>query len=185
MWRMRGLVSAATVLLLLSAGAAGADEGREIDCKKTNLAFDAPGFETKCKDYSDRSINVGELNAASRFYGMFAMSEADITFIQAYSKAVLGGTRIYINRRSMEAELGDTFSSKFSGWGDEEDIGDFQIKHVTVTSNSGEPADCIGFLKLGARRFEGVAGLTAGYACSAAGRDKAREAVKAFVDGQD
>jgi hypothetical protein len=178
-------LTAAAALLALSGGAARADGGREIDCKETNLHFEAPGFTARCKDYSDNSIDVGELNAASKFYGLFALSEADITFIQAYSKAVLGGTRIYINRRSMEAELGDTFSSKFSGWGDEEDIGDFQIKHVTVTSNSGEPADCIGFLKLGARRFEGVAGLTAGYACSAAGRDKAREAVKAFVDGQD
>jgi hypothetical protein len=178
-------LTAAAALLALSGGAARADEGREIDCKETKLHFEAPGFTARCRDLSDNSIDVGELNAASQFHVLFAMSEADITFIQAYSKAVLGGTRIYINRRSMEAELGDTFSSKFSGWGDEEDIGDFQIKHVTVTSNSGEPADCIGFLKLGARRFEGVAGLTAGYACSAAGRDKAREAVKAFVDGQD
>jgi hypothetical protein len=183
---MRGIVlTAALALLVLSGGAARADEGREIDCKKTNLHFEAPGFTAHCKDYSDNSINVGELNAASQFYGLFAMSEADITFIQAYSKAVLGGTRIYINRRSMESELGDTFSSKFSDWGEEEDIGDYEIKHVTVTSNSGEPADCIGFLKLGARRFEGVSGLTAGFACSAGGRDKAREAVKRFVGTQD
>jgi hypothetical protein len=185
---MRGIILAAATLLLVlsgSVGAARADDGREIDCKKTNLDFEAPGFTVNCKDYSDNSISVGELNAASRFYGMFAMSEADITFIQAYSKAVLGGTRIYINRRSMESELGDTFSSKFSDWGDEDDIGDFQIKHMTVTANSGEPADCIGFLKLGARRYEGVSGLTAGFACSASGRDKALAAVKRFVGGQD
>jgi len=183
---MRGILwAAAAALLVISSGAARADDGREIDCKKTNVDFEAPGFTAKCKDYSDNSINVGELNAASQFYGMFAMSEADITFIQAYSKAVLGGTRIYINRRSMESELGDTFSSKFSDWGDEEDIGDFEIKHVTVTSNSGEPADCIGFMKLGARRFEGVAGLTAGFACSAGGREKALDAVKKFVGAQD
>lgn len=188
---MRGIVwaAAATLLalseLVLSGATARADEGREIDCKKTNVNFEAPGFTTHCKDYSDNSIDVGELNAASQFYGMFAMSEADITFIQAYSKAVLGGTRIYINRRSMESELGDTFSSKFSNWGDEDDIGDFKIKHVTVTSSSGEPADCIGFLKLGARRYEGVSGLTAGFACSAGGRDKARDAVKQFVGEQD
>jgi hypothetical protein len=116
---------------------------------------------------------------------MFAMSEADITYIYAYSKAVLGGTRIYINRRSMEAELGDTFSARFSDWGDEDDIGDFKVKHVTVTSNSGEPQDCFGFLKLGGRRYEGVSGLTAGYACSGSGRDKALDAVKRFAGGQD
>jgi len=181
---MRGVILAAVTLLLLSGGAVRADEGREIDCKQTNLAFDAPGFQVNCRDYSDNSISVGEMNAASNFYSMFAISEADITFIQAYSKAILGGTRLYINKRSMESELGDTFSSSFSDWGDEDDIGDFEIKHVTVTSGSGEPADCIGFLKLGARRYSGVSALTAGFACSGSGRDQALAAVKRFVSQQ-
>jgi len=183
---MRRIVwAAAATLLALSGGAARADEGREIDCKKTNVNFEAPGITTHCKDYSDNSVDVGELNAASQVYSMFAISEADITFIQAYSRAVLGGTRIYINRRSIEAALEDAFSSKFSDWGNEDEIGDFKVKPVTVTSNSGEPADCIGFLKLGARRYEGVASLTAGYACSASGRDKALDAVKRFAGEQD
>jgi len=182
---MRALFLTAAALLALSGGTAWADDGREIDCKKTNFDFEAPGFTAHCKDYSDNSVNAGELNAATQFYGMFAMSEADITFIQAYSKAVLGGTRIFFYRRSMEAELESTFSSKFSDWGEEDDIGDFQIKHVTVTSGSREPADCIGFLKLGARRYEGVASLTAGYACSAGGRNKSLEAVKRFIGTQE
>jgi hypothetical protein len=178
------LWAAAATLLVLSGGAARADEGRAIDCKDANLEFEAPGFTAHCKDYSDNSIDVGELNAASQIYGMFAVSEADLTYIQAYSKAVLGGTRIYIYRRSLESELEESFSSKFSDWGDEEDIGDFQVKHVTVTAESGEPTDCIGFLKLGARRYEGVSGLKAGFACSGSGRDKARDAVKLFVSQQ-
>jgi hypothetical protein len=179
---MRGVIlAAAMALLALSGGAARADDGREVDCKKTNLQFDAPGFTVNCKDYSRNSVSVGEMSAATQFYGMFAISEADITFIQAYSKAVLGGTRIYIKRGSFESELEDTFSSRFSDWGDEADIGDFEIKHVTVTANSGEPADCIAFRKLGARRYEGVTGLTAGYACSGSGREKALEAVKRFA----
>jgi len=178
------VLAAAATLLVLSGGAARADEGRAIDCKDANLEFEAPGFTANCKDYSDNSIDVGELNAASQFYGLFAMSEADLTFIQAYSKAILGGTRRYINKRSMESELGDTFSSSFSDWGDEDDIGDFEIKHVTVTSGSGEPADCIGFLKLGARRYSGVSALTAGFACSGSGRDQALAAVKRFVSQQ-
>jgi hypothetical protein len=183
---MRGIfLTAVAAALVLSGGTGRADEGREIDCKKTNLDFEAPGFTTKCKDYSDNSIDVGELFAASQFYGLFAVSEADLTFIQAYSKAVLGGTRIYINRRGMESELEDTFSSRFTDWGDEDDIGDFEVKHVTVTTNSGEPSSCIGFLKLGARRHAGVSSLTAGYACSAGGRDKALDAVKRFVAARD
>jgi len=179
---MRGVIlAAAMALLVLSGGAARADDGREVDCKKTNLQFEAPGFAVNCKDYSRNSVSVGEMSAATQFYGMFAISEADITFLQAYSKAVLGGTRIYIQRRSLESEIEDTFSSKFSDWGDEADIGDFEVKHVTVTANSGEPADCIAFRKLGARRYEGVSGLTAGYACSGSGRDKALDAVKQFA----
>jgi len=179
---MRGVILAVAMALpVLSGGAARADDGREVDCTKTNLQFEAPGFTVNCKDYSRNSVSVGELNAATQFYGMFAISEADITFIQAYSKAVLGGTRIYIKRRSLESELEDTFSSKFSDWGDEADIGDFEIKHVTVTANSGEPADCIAFRKQGARRYEGVTGLTAGYACSGSGREKALEAVRQFA----
>jgi hypothetical protein len=179
---MRGVILAASMtLLVLSGGAAWADDGREVDCKKTNLQFEAPGFAVNCKDYSRNSVNVGELSAATQFYGMFAISEADMTFMQAYRKAVLGGTRIYIQRRTLESELEDTFSSKFSDWGGEADIGDFEIKHVTVTADSGEPAECIAFRKLGARRYEGVTGLTAGYACSGSGREKALDAVKRFA----
>jgi hypothetical protein len=183
---MRGVILAAAMsLLVLSGGAARADDGREVDCKKTNLQFEVPGFAVNCKDYSRNSVNVGEMSAATQFYGMFAISEADITFIHAYSKAVLGGTRIYIQRRSLESEIEDTFSSKFSDWGDEADIGDFEIKHVTVTVNTGEPADCIAFRKLGARRYQGVTGLTAGYACSGNGRDKALAAVKQFATDRE
>ncbi len=111
------LLPAVALLLVLSAGAARADEGTEIDCKKTDLSFEAPGYTVKCTDYSRSSISVGELNAASQTYVLFATSEADITFLQAYSKHVLGGTRIYINRRSLESELEDSFSFKFSRLG--------------------------------------------------------------------
>ncbi|GAB2177942.1 hypothetical protein DLREEDagr8_35000 [Dongia sp. agr-C8] len=179
------MILAAATLLALCGGAAHGDEGREIDCNKTNLKFEAPGFTANCRDYSDSSISVGEMNAASQVYSLFAVSEADITYIQAYRKAVLGGTRIYFHRRSLESELEDSFSSRFSDWGDEDDIGDFEVKHVTITSESGEPADCVGFLKLGARRYEGVSSLTAGYACSGSGRGKALEAVQHFVSQQN
>ncbi len=179
---MRGIfVAAEALLLVLSVSAARADEGTEIDCKKTDLSFEAPGYTVKCTDYSRASISVGELNAASQTYVLFAMSEADITFLQAYSKHVLGGTRIYINRRSLESELEDSFSFKFSDWGDEADIGDFEVKHVTVTFESGEPSECVAFRKLGARRYEGVSGLTAGFACSDSGRDHAFDALKRFA----
>jgi hypothetical protein len=170
--------------LVLGAASAGAGDGEAVDCKETNLQFEAPGFTVRCSDYSRASINVGELNAATKTYVLFAASEADITFLQAYTKRVLGGTRIYIKQRSLESELQDSFSFKFSDWGDEADIGDFEVKHVSVTFESGEPEECLAFRKLGARRYEGVAGLTAGFTCSGSGRDHALDTLKSFVDQQ-
>jgi len=181
---MRRVILAAAAMLALSTVVARADEGVEIDCKKTNLSFEAPGYTVKCTDYSRSTISLSELNAATQTYVLFAMSEADITFLQAYSKRVLGGTRIYLHRRSLESELENSFSFKFSDWADEADVGDFEVKHVTVTFESGEPSECIAFRKLGARRYEGVAGLTAGFACSANGRDHAVAALKHFVSQQ-
>jgi hypothetical protein len=183
---MRGSFIGAAAALLLAAAAGGAEAAEnDIDCKKTNLEFEAPGFTVECRDFSRASVNTGELNAATETYGMFAVSEAELTFLQVYSKAVLGGTRIYIRRRSLESELENSFSgSKFSGWGDEDDIGDFEVKHVSVTYGSGEPSDCIAFRKLGPRRYEGVSGLTAGFACAGDGRDRALDTVKRFVEQQ-
>jgi len=175
-----GMLAPAVALLVVYAGAAGAD-GVEIDCKKTDLAFDAPGYTVKCEDFSRSTISLSELSAASQTYSLFASSEADITFLQAFSRRVLGGTRIYLQRRSLQAQIEEAFSSTFTEWGDEADIGDFEIKHVNVTFESGEPSECIAFRKLGARRYEGVSGLTAGYACSGNGRDHALDAVKTFV----
>lgn len=182
---MRGIIGlAAVALLVLSAGAGRADEGRKVDCKETNLEFASPGFTVECKDFSRNSVSVGTSNAGTRVFSLFAVSEADLTYLQAYSKAILGGTRFYINKRSLESELAESYGQDFSNWGDEDDIGDFEVKHVTVTFKSGEPAECIAFQKLGARRYSGVAGLTAGYACSDSGRDHAFEAVKRFVSQQ-
>jgi hypothetical protein len=179
-------ISGAFLAAILALGAVGAraDEGKAVDCKETNLQFEAPGFTVKCSDYSQSSVNVGELNAATKTYVLFAASEADITFLQAYTKRVLGGTRIYIKQRSLESELENSFSFEFSDWGDEADIGDFKVKHVSVTFKSGEPEECLAFRKLGARRYEGVAGLTAGFTCSGSGRDHALDALKRFVDQQ-
>lgn len=180
-WMREIFLPAAALLLGLSASVGRADDGTEIDCKKTDLNFEAPGYTVKCSDYSRSTISLSELSAASQTYVLFAMSEADITFLQAYSKHVLGGTRIYIHKRSLQSELENNFSFKFSDWGDEADVGDFEVKHVTITLDSGEPSECVAFRKLGARRYEGVSGLTAGFACSGNGRDHAFDALKRFA----
>jgi hypothetical protein len=181
---MKGVFLAAAAILCVAG--ARADDGRSIDCGETGLKFEAPGFTVKCEDYSRSSISVGELNAASQTYSLYAFSEADITFLQVYSKRVLGGTRLYIKKRSLESEIGDSFSgAKFSDWNAKDDIGDFEVKHVNIAFGSGEPEECVAFRKLGARRYEGVTGLTVGFACSGNGRDHAVDALKNFVTQQE
>ena len=179
---MNGLFLAAT--LILGAAGARADDSVAIDCGKTDMKFEAPGYTVTCEDYSQSTVSVGELSAASQTYSLYALSEADITFLQAYSKHVLGGTRLYIHRQSLESELEGSFSRKFSDWSAQDDIGDFEVKYVNVTFESGEPEECVAFRKLGARRYEGVTGLTAGFACSGEGRSNAINALKSFVSQQ-
>jgi hypothetical protein len=156
-------------------------EGTKIDCKETDLEFDAPGFTVDCKDFSRSSISVGEMNAATRTYSLFAMSEADLTFLNVFSNHVLGGTRLYFNRTSLESDIEEHFTGKFSGWTDAEDAGDYTVKTVDATFKSGDPMECVAFRKLGARRQEGVSGMTVGFACSDSGREKALDAMKRFT----
>jgi hypothetical protein len=163
------------------AGAAHAEEGVAIDCKQTDLNFEAPGFKVDCKDYSRSSVSVGEMNAATKAYTLFAMSEAELTFLHIFSNHVLGGTRLYFDKRSLSAEIEDHFNAKFSDWADADEIGDYEVKRVNVAFKSGDPMECVAFRQYGARRQEGVSGMTVGFACSASGRDKAVDALKRFA----
>jgi hypothetical protein len=178
---IRGLTLAAAALAALTMNAVAAEDGVEIDCQDTNLAFEAPGFTVNCKDYSRNSVSGEELNAGMRTYTLFAVSEADLTFLHVYSNRILGGTRIYFTKRSLESQIEDAFTAKFTDWGDEDDLGDFEVKHVTAAFKNDDPVECLAFRKMGARRHEGVAGMTVGFACSASGRDHAFTALKRFA----
>lgn len=178
-WMACGLLAVA--LTVSTLGPVRAEEGTKVDCKQTDLAFDAPGFAVDCKDYSRSSVSVGEMNAATKTYSLFAISKADLTFLHVYSNRVLGGTRLYFNRSSLESDIEDHFNGKFSSWTDAEDAGDYEVKTVDATFKSGDPMECVAFRKLGARRQEGVSGMTVGFACSANGRDRALDAMKRFT----
>ena len=178
---MQNTILATALLAVLSAGAARAEEGVKVDCKETNLTFDAPGFDVDCKDFSRSSVSVGEANAATKTYTLFAMSEADLTFLHVFSNRVLGGTGFYFTKRSLEAEIEDNFTAKFSDWGSEDDVGDYEVKHVTAAFKNDDPVECFAFRKLGSRRQVGFAGMTVGFACSAGGRDHALDALKRFA----
>jgi len=169
----------AMVVLACGAGTAQAIEGKEVDCKSTDMNFSAPGYKVTCKDYSRSSVSVGQSLAGSNSYSLFAVSEADLTFLDAFSDHVLGS--VYYSRRTMEADLEDNYQSKFSNWETQDDIGDYEIRNVTATFKSNEPMECVAFRKLGVRRYEGINGLVLGISCSDSGRAKALETVKLFI----
>lgn len=177
---VRGMMLAAAAMMMFSAGAARA-EGVEVDCKETDLEFEASGFEVKCKDYSQSTIALSEMSAATRSYTLFALSDAELTFLHVFSNYVRGGTRIYMHRRSIETEIEDHFEAKFSDWASEDDVGDYEVKRVTAAFKNDDPMECFAFRKLGARRGEGVSGMTVGFTCSASGREQAMTALKNFA----
>ena len=186
---LKEALSAAAIMVWLAGdaqtGAAQAEEGKKVECSDTNLQFDAPGFTVKCKDYSQASLSVGEVNAATKTYSLFAVSETDLTFLNVFSNHVLGGTRLYYDRRSLESDLEDHFHAKFSDWASEDDAGGYEVKRVTVALKNDEPMECVAFRKLGARRQQGVSGMTVGFACSGNGRQHAVDAMKRFVGETD
>jgi hypothetical protein len=172
-------VVAAALLSLLAASASAADP-KPVECGETDLTFDAPGFEVTCKDYSRSSVSTGQSVAASNSYSLYAYSAADLTFLDAFSDHIVSAG-VYYTRRSMEADLESNYTAKFADWATLEDIGDYELRNVTVTFSDGEPMECVGFRKLGVRRWEGINGLTVGLACSDDGRNKAFEALKVFI----
>jgi hypothetical protein len=176
---MRVTILAAASVAAFSLGTAAHAEGVEIDCKETDIAFEAPGFTVKCKDYSRSSISLDESLAAANSYSLFAVSEADLTFLDVVSDHVLGSA--YYTRRSIDADLEGYYGDKFSDWAAQDDIGDFEIRNVTAAFEGDDPMDCVAFRKLGGRRYGGINGLTVGIACSDGGRSKALETVKLFI----
>jgi len=178
--RLTRSAAAAVVFFAMSGVAAEADQGKDIDCSKTDFTFKAPGFEISCKDYSRATVSTGQSLAASNSYSLYAYSRADGTFLDAFSDYIVGST-VYYTRRSIVADLEGNYTAKFSDWATLDDIGDYEIRNVTVTFSDGEPLECVAFRKLGARRWDGINGLTVGLSCSDDGRSKAFEAVKLFI----
>ena len=95
---------------------------------------------------------------------------------------IIGSTRVFYNKTSMQNDIGRYFKGNFTGWTEEEDIGNFDVMHFSATFGSDkEQVECLAFRRLGARRFEGIGGKTVGIACSAENRAHAMDAVKHFI----
>ncbi len=177
MRRVKCLLAAGFCLSLSAFDAAA--EAKKIDCSETGFEFDAPGFAVDCKDASQDSVGVGEGTIKVKIYNLHAISQADATFLDVIKDHILGSTRIFYRKTSLESDIGRYYGGDFNGWGEEEDVGGFDVKRVTADFKDGnDPMDCYAFRQLGARRFEGVSGMTVGLVCSMLGRDKALSALK-------
>jgi hypothetical protein len=184
----RFLLSAATLLALgttLAVGLGSAapqaradEESKEIPCTDTPFDFTVSGYTTKCQDYSRGSISL-DVSASVRILTLHAVSDAEATFLDVVDDHILGTSRVYYHRRSMESDIGQYYShADFKDWADEDDIGSYQVKRVSVTFGHDDPLECVAFRRQGATRYSGIGGITVGLACSALGRDHAVAAVK-------
>ena len=179
-------VAAALSALAVSAHAgapAQADARKTIDCKETSFKFNAPGYKVDCEDASQDSVDVSGGTISVKIHNLHAVSQADATFLDVTNDHILGSTRIFYRKTSLESDITRYFSGDFNGWADEDDVGDFTVKRVTADFKDGnDPMECLAFRQLGARRFEGVSGMTVGLVCSMQGRDKAMAALKHLAD---
>jgi hypothetical protein len=180
--RTAALLALATTLAVgLATGGSRAraeEESKEIPCSDTPFDFSVPGYTTKCQDYSQGTISL-DVSASVRILTLHAVSDAEATFLDVVDDHILGTSRVYYHRRSMESDVGRYYShADFKDWADEDDIGGYEVKRVSVTFGHDDPLDCLAFRRQGGTRYSGISGVTVGLACSALGRDHAVAAVK-------
>ncbi|WP_459856737.1 hypothetical protein [Dongia sp. agr-C8] len=161
------------------APAAALAEGKKIDCSDTSFEFDAPGYVVDCKDASQNSVDVSGGTITLKIYSLHAVSQADSTFLDVVSDHILGNSGVFYRKSSLQSNITRYYNGDFNGWADEEDVGNYTVKRVTADFKDGnDPMDCFAFQQMGARRYEGIAGMTVGLVCSMDGRDKAMTALK-------
>jgi hypothetical protein len=164
--------------IALGAAAHADDKQPKIDCSDTDLGFTAPGYAVDCTDLSDGTINVGEAFAGAKAAKLVADSNAQATFLVVIDNRPLGG-RIYIKRRSLENDVEGYFNGgTFHDWVPGTTVAQFEVENFTGETKDGQLMDCIGFRHQGSRRYDGLARLVVGIACSGLGRERTYEALK-------
>jgi hypothetical protein len=161
-----------------AAGLHADDDKQKIDCGDTDLNLSAPGYEVTCTDLSKGTIDVDSEVAGSRSYKLFAESQADATFLVVLDDRPVGN-RIFIKRRSLQDSVERYFNGvTFSQWAAGTSVAQFDVNNVSGEMKDGGVLECIGFQHQGPRRYEGIARLVVGIACSARGREHDYEALK-------
>ena len=189
MRRISGVLSLAIAVaagaLSYSGDLRAAEDESKVDCAATGMKFDAPGYEVTCEDHSESNASAGELSVGVKLFVLHAISEKDVTFIDVIDDRIVGSTRVFYHKTTLQSDIDRYFKGSFSEWADEDEVGGFDVKRFSAQfSGDKTPIDCIAFRRLGARRFEGIGGKTVGIACSMQGREYAVNALKHFT-GKD
>lgn len=176
-WAKRILLAAGLLGALSAAGLRADDEKPKIDCNDTDLGFSAPGYDVTCTDLGNATMDVDGTFGARKTDKLEANSNADQTFLIVIDNRPIG--QFYIRRSSLENDVESYFNGgTFHDWAPGTPVAGFEVMEFTGESDEGSPMDCIGFRHQGARRYDGIARLVVGVACSARDRARSYEALK-------
>jgi len=176
---LRRVLLAAGLLGVLGAADLRADDDKkqEIDCKETDLGFSAPNYTVTCTDLGKATMDVDGTFGARKTDKLEANSDADQTFLVVIDNRPIG--QFYLRRASLENDIESYFNGgTFKEWAPGTPVAGFEVAEFEGESDEGSPMDCIGFRHQGARRYDGIARLVVGVACSTRGRPHTYEALK-------
>src|SRR5262249_25646366 len=157
----------AASLCALMAGGARAPEPKEKKSSPTPFFLYAPGHTRTRQEFNKASLNQ-EVFAAGR--GMTppplsanaatlpsridpASPEPDVPFLAVSDRHILGTSRVYYNRRSLESDIDRYYSdASFTDWALDSGVGGFEVERVSVSFNHEDPMQCLAFRKQGAPR---------------------------------
>lgn len=177
-WLKRALLAAGLVVAL-GAGALRAEDDKKnkIDCKETDLSFSAADYNVSCEDLGNSTMDVDGTFGARKTDKLEADSDADQTFLIVIDNRPIG--QFYLQRASLENDIERYFNGgTFKEWAPGTAVGGFEVMEFEGESDEGSPMNCIGFRHQGARRYDGIARLVVGLACSARDRARSYEALK-------
>jgi hypothetical protein len=178
-WANR-IVLAAGIAALLGAAPLRADDDEKknkVDCKETDLGFSAPDYDVTCTDLGKTAMDVDGAFGARKTDKLEADSNAQQTFLIVIDNRPLG--QFYLPRASLENDVERYFNGgTFKEWAPGTPVGGFEVGEFVGESDEGSPMDCVGFRHQGARRYDGIARLVVGLACSTKSLSRSYDALK-------
>ncbi|HEY4193487.1 MAG TPA: hypothetical protein VGM46_12645, partial [Mesorhizobium sp.] len=137
----------------------------KVDCSQIDMKFSAPGYEAKCTDFSDATIDVnGEATGARKTEQILAVSSD--TYLVAVDDRPLG-SRIFIKRSGLEENVERFFpNTRVTDWSPANTVAGFEIGEFTGGPESINQMNCIGFRRVVSYHLQGLGRVVVGVSCS-------------------